>query len=189
MKIWRMLAALCLIGALVLTFVACGTTPEPSTEPTTGTADNATDATGDESQIPLVDPETFKDFVGTWYADGSSAGYRIIIKEDATWTFTDASEVTMFSGGLMVNEDNKSITLYDPDGVQSLDIKLDDAGKIYVDFYLESLMDTLNTNHFLNKITNNEANYTPFGEDDSAIVSPTEDASTGEIPADNGLSD
>lgn len=183
MKIWRMLAVLCMIGALVFTFAACGTAPtEPSTEPSTEATD-ATDATGEESQVPLVDPETFKDFVGTWYADGSSASYRIIIKEDATWAFTDASEETLLSGGLMVNEDNVAVTLYDPDGVQSLDLKFEEAGKLYAEIYVESLMDSLNTNYFLNEITNSNSDFVPVDEGDTAVISPTEDVSVEEAPA------
>lgn len=178
MKNWRKLAALCMIGALVFAFAACTTTPdkgntEPATEPST---EPTGDSTGLETGAPLVDPETYKDFVGTWYADGSSAGYRINITDKATWQFTDASQETIFSGGLMVNEDNQSITLYDPDGVQALDITMDEAGKIYVEVYVESLMDTLSTNYFLNEITNDNQDFVPVGDDDVEVIVPSDDS-------------
>lgn len=182
MKIWRMLAAICMISALVFTFAACGGNGATET-PTTEATDATTDATEDvllESK-PLVDPETFKSFIGTWYADGSSAGYRIIIQEDATWDFTDASQETIFGGSLYVNEDDTAITLYDPDGVQALDLKLEEAGKVYVEIYMESLMDSLSTNYFLNEITNDNADYAPLGDEDTSVVEPSEEHTSDEV--------
>lgn len=174
MKIWRMLAALCMIGALVFCFAACGTAPvEPSTEPTE-TVDATTDAT--EETEPLVDPETFKDFIGTWYADGSSASYRIVIKKDASWSFQSAAEEILLSGTVFVNEDNKAVTLYDPEGSQAFDIKLEDAGTLYTEIYAESVMEMLTSSYFLNEVTNSEPAYTPFDENDSIVDIPVEEA-------------
>lgn len=179
MKIWRMLAALCMISALVFCFAACGAAPaQPSTEPTDETVDATTDAT--EETEPLVDPETFKDFIGTWYADGSSASYRIVIKKDATWSFQSPSEEALMSGTVFVNVNNKAITLYDPEGSQAFDIKLEEAGTLYAEVYTESVMEMLTTNYFLNEVTNSEPAYTPFNENDSVVDMPVEEAPTDE---------
>lgn len=174
MKFWRMLAALCLIGALVFTFAACGAAPaEPTTEPTDATVDAAADAT--EETEPLVDPETFKDFITTWYADGSSASYKIIVKKDATWTFNDATGEAVMSGIVVVLEDNKNISLCDPDGVQVFDVKLEEAGKAYVETYGDSLSDLLTSSYFLSKVTNSDAAYVPFTEEENTMDVPVEE--------------
>lgn len=174
MKTWRMLAALCMIGALVFSFAACGAAPtEPTTEPTDATMDAATDATGETE--PLVDPETFKDFITTWYADGSSASYKIIIKKDATWTFNDPNGEAMASGIVVVIEDNEAISLCDADGVQVFDIKLEEAGKLYVETYGDGLSDLLTSSYFLNKVTNSEGAYVPFTEEEHVMETPEED--------------
>lgn len=173
MKIWRMLAALCMIGALVFCFAACGAAPaQPSTEPTDETVDATADAT--EETEPLVDPETFKDFIGTWYADGSSASYRLIIKKDATWSFTDAAETVLHTGSVVVNEDNKAISLCDADTVQIFDLNMEEAGKVYVETYLE--LDSLTSSYFLNKITNSEPAYSAVTEEESVVDIPVEEA-------------
>lgn len=177
MKTWRMLAALCLIGALVFTFAACGAAPaEPTAEPTDATVDATADAT--EETEPLVDPETFKDFITTWYADGSSASYKIIVKKDATWTFTDANGEELVSGIVVVIEDNQAVSLCDPDGVQIFDAKLEEAGKVYVETYGDSLSELLTSSYFLNKVTNSEAAYVPFTEEENAAEIPAEESTS-----------
>ena len=169
MKIWRILVALCMIGVLVFCFAACGTAPAEATiEPT-----DATDAT-DETE-PLVDPDTFKDFIGTWYADGSSASYRIIIKKDATWTLLDSAEEALLVGTVDVTADNKAISLYDSEGSQAFDLQLEDAGKLHVEVYAESLIDMLTSNTFLSEVTNSESPHTPFNEGDSVVDVPAEE--------------
>ena len=188
MKLWRILAVLCMVVALVFTFAACGTAPAqtPTNEPT-AEATEGTEGTGDELEKIAVDPETFKAFIGTWYADGSSASYRITIKEDATWTFSDAKEETVLSGNLLVSEENVSINLYDPDGVQALDIKLEEEGKLYVEIYMENLMDTLSTNYFLNKITNDNADSTTITDGDVEQIIGTEEAVDSVAPSEEIL--
>ena len=186
MKILRMLAAICMIGAMVFTFAACGGTGATEAPTTEATEAPTTEAT--EEYVPTIPVATFKAFVGTWYADGSSANYRILINEDATWSFIDPSGDVLFGGSLYVNEENVSITLYDPDGIQCLDLKLEEAGKVYVEIYMESLMDSLSTNYFLNEITNNNADYAPIEEDHSAEVPVEENVSSGEQLTEESLS-
>ena len=170
MKIWRILAALCMIGALVFCFAACGTAPaEPTIEPT-----EATDAT--DETAPLVDPETFKDFIGTWYADGSSASYRIIIKQDATWSLLDSAEEALLVGTVDVTADNKAVSLYDFEGSQAFDLQLEDAGKLHVEVYADSMIDMLTSNTFLSEVTNSESPHTPFNEGDSVVDVPIAEA-------------
>ena len=178
MKILRMLAAICMIGAMVFTFAACGGTGATEAPTTEATEAPTTEAT--EEYVPTIPVATFKAFVGTWYADGSSANYRILINEDATWSFIDPSGDVLFGGSLYVNEENVSITLYDPDGIQCLDLKLEEAGKVYVEIYMESLMDSLSTNYFLNEITNNEAISTPIEDDGISSDELVEEAVTPE---------
>ena len=177
MKTWRMLAALCMIGALVFSFAACGAAPtEPTTEPTEATAEATADAT--EETEPLVDPATFKDFITTWYADGSSASYKIVIKKDATWSFTNPQGESTMAGFVAVVEDNQAVSLCDPDGVQIFDMKMEEAGKAYVETYGDGLSDLLTSCHFLSKVTNSDAAYVPF----------TEEANTAEVPAEEPTS-
>lgn len=174
MKIWRMLAALCMIGALVFSFAACGAAPtEPTTAPTDATADAAADATGETE--PLVDPETFKEFITTWYADGSPASYKITVKKDATWNFINPNNETMVSGIVVVMEDNKAISLCDADGVQIFDVKLEEAGKLYVETYGDGLSDLLTSSYFLSKVTNSEGPYVPFSEEEQPLEAPIEE--------------
>lgn len=183
MKLWRILAVLCMVVALVFTFAACGTAPAqtPTTEPTTeGT--EGTEGTGDDLEKPTAEPETFKVFIGTWYADGSSASYRIVIEEDATWAFTNAKEEIILSGNLIVAEENAAINLYDPDGVQALDIKLEEEGKLYVEIYMENMMDTLSTNYFLNKITNDNTDSIVIDGDAEQVIG-TEEAVDSSAPS------
>ncbi len=186
MKLWRILAVLCVVVALVFTFAACGTAPAqtPTTEPTT----EGTEGIGDNLEKPTAEPETFKAFIGTWYADGSSASYRITIKEDATWAFTDAKEELILSGNLIVAEENAAVNLYDPDGVEALDIKLEEEGKLYVEIYMENMMDTLSTNYFLNKITNDNADTSVIDGDSEQIIS-TEEAVDSNAPSEEVIPD
>ena len=186
MKNWRKLVALFLAGILVFAFAACAqeTEEEPKeTEKPTEATEEAPE-TDIEAPVLTVDPETFKDYIGTWYADGSSASYRIVIKEDATWTLTDAAEEIICSGTLRVNDDEELLELYDPDGSLAVAISLEDAGVLHVDIMLESLTDTLSTNTFLNKITNDISDAPPTDIEDSSsnvgvddeVVAPPSDA-------------
>ena len=171
MKTLKMLAVICVIGALVFTFAACGNTTEPTTEPTVETTE-ATEAT--EYTIPV---ETFQAFIGTWYADGSSAGNRIVVNENAAWEMRDADGTTQYSGNLVVTEKNVSATLYDPDGVQVMDIKIEQDGSLTAEFYVDVLTENLVTNKFLNVVTNNESHGEAVVEESSTSETPDEEVS------------
>ena len=178
MKNWRMLTAICMICALVLCFAACGAAPA---QPTTQATTEATEAPTAETEYEYeVDPATFKDFIGSWYADGSSASYRIIIGEDANWTLLNSAQEAAMSGHLNVAENNVMITLFDPEGIQVMELKLEEAGKVYVEIYAESLQEVLATNHFLNTITNSIPNATDVPEDsDTTYTEPADDSNSG----------
>lgn len=178
MKIWRILTVICLISALVLCFAACGAS---NTEATTGAAVETIDATteaADAETEPLVDPATFKDFTGNWYANGSSASYTLIIYENATWTLINTNGDAVYSGNLSVTDNNKAITLYDPDSIQVMDLKLEEAGKLFVEVYAESLQEELTATHFLNTVTNDTPNSSDIPEDaGDSNTAPSEDTS------------
>ena len=180
MKNWRMLIAICMICALVFCFAACGAAPaQPTTEATTVATEAPTAETEYEYE---VDPATFKDFIGTWYADGSSASYSIVINENALWTLLDPAKGTAMSGHLNVSEDNKLITLFDPDGIQVMDLKIEAAGKVYVEIYAESLQEVLATNHFLSTVTNDTPNSSDVPEEgDISSTAPVEESTPADI--------
>lgn len=178
MKNWRKLAALILAGIMAFALVACAQEPEEEPKETEKPTETTEDAPEAEVTDPIltVDPETFKEYIGTWYADGSSASYRIIIKEDAVWQLTDASEEIISSGTLRVNEDEEVLEMYDPDGSLAITVALEDEGTLHVDIMLESLTDTLSTNTFLNKITNDVSDAPPTDiEDTSSGVGTNEE--------------
>lgn len=168
MKNWRKLAALILAGIMAFAFAACAQDPEPTEAKKPAETEAPTEEVEVETPSLTVDPETFKEYIGTWYADGSSASYRIDIKEDATWTLTNPSAEIASSGTLRVNEDEEMLELYDPDGSLAITITTEEAGTIHVDIMLESLTDTLSTNTFLNKITNDISDAPPVDIEDSS---------------------
>jgi len=183
MKNWKKLVALFLAGIMVFAFAACAQDPEPTEAEKPTETEAPTEKPKVEAPILTIDPETFKDYIGTWYADGSSASYRIVIKEDATWALTDASEEIICSGTLRVNEEEEMLELYDPDGSLAVTTSIEEAGVLHVDIMLESLTDTLSTNTFLNKITNDISDAPPTDIEDSSsnigadeeIVAPPSD--------------
>lgn len=186
MKHWRKLAALVMAGIMIFALAAC-TQDEPApsetqapTETDTAPEDVSTPTgEGDESTSALVsnvDPETFKEFIGTWYADGSSAGYRILIEEDGTWTMSDLDEEVACSGTLRMNEDDECLELYDPDGGLAISLTMQEEGTVHAEILLESLNDSLSTNVFINKITNNISDAPPSDSEDTSNSAPEEDA-------------
>ena len=186
MNTWRKFAAIALAGIMAFALVACTTAPaaEPETEPTK----DAVAPTGEGSAVvdalaPTVDPETFKEYINTWYADGSSAGYRLLIKEAGTWELTDPAGEVAASGSLRFNDEDQMLEMYDPDGSVAITATIEEDGVIHCEIMLESLSDTLSTNYFYNKITNDISDAPPVDVENSfqtgsedEIAPPSEDS-------------
>lgn len=189
MKNWRKLAALILAGIMAFALVACGQEPEEEPKKTEKPTESTDEAPEVDVEAPIltIDPETFKEYIGTWYADGSSASYRIIVKEEATWQLTDASEEVISSGTLRVNEDEEVLEMYDPDGSLAITMSLEEEGVLHVDIMLESLTDTLSTNTFLNKITNDISDAPPVDIDDTSSSIGSEDEIVAPPPVDEEI--
>jgi len=182
MKHWRKLAALCLVGIMIFALAACDTAKEDDTKPTeTQTPTEKPSApTGEgisvnENLISTIDPETYKEYIGTWYADGSSAGYRINVTDQGTWNMSDANGEVACSGSLRVNEEDEVLEMYDPDGSLAITVSIVSEGTLHADIMIESLTDSLNTNTFLNKITNDISDAPPVDVDDSGSLGAEED--------------
>ena len=179
MKHWKKLAALALAGLMVFAFAACAQAKETATTQATEEADPVA-PTGEgtqvnESLVPTIDPETYKEYIGIWYADGSSASYRINVKDDGTWDVTNGAGDIVASGTLRVNEEEESLEMYDPDGSLALTVKLVAEGEIQVDVMLESLFDSMTTTTFLNKVTNDVSDAPPTITEDGGESSITEE--------------
>lgn len=180
MKQWKKLAALALAGIMAFALAACveakETTATEATEKTDTVAPTGEGVTSIDALRPDIDPETYREYIGTWYADGSSASYRINVKDDGTWEVLDGSGEIVASGALRVNDDEELLELYDPDGSLAITIAIEEEGVLHVDIMLESLADSLSTNTFLNKITNDISD-TPITdiEDTSSDVSSEEE--------------
>lgn len=195
MKNWRKLAALCLAGIMVFALVACTQEEENTpdkTEPQ-GTTDNTPSAPTGEGEsvnngLLVIDPETYKEFIGTWYADGSSASYRINVKDDSTWELTDAAGEVACSGSLRMNEEEELLEMYDPDGSLAITIAMEEDGVIHADIMVESLTDTLSTNYFYNKITNDISDAPPVDVEDSSGDLGVENDVIVAPPADEDIS-
>lgn len=192
MKNWRKLAALCLAGIMVFALAACTQEDEtPGTTDSQSSTDTPSASTGDGSSVvetPLnyVDPETYQEYIGVWYADGSSAGYRINIKDTGTWELTDAAEEIISSGGLRVNQEENILEMYDPDGSLAITVALEEEGVLHADVMVEFLTDTLSTNYFYNKITNNISD-SSIDVDDSSSIGGDIDTDTVVTPSDEDV--
>lgn len=185
MKHWRQLAAIVMAGIMVFALAACNlasqetkaTEPAPTEKVEMPTGDNVQNI---ESTLPVIDPETYREFITTWYADGSSASYRLNIKDNGTWDLTDASAEVVASGTLRVNEEDQVLEMYDPDGSPAITATLEKEDTIYVEIMLDTLSDSITTNVFLNKITNDISDVPPAdlevdespAIDEGAVVAP-----------------
>jgi len=189
MKHWKKLAALALAGMMVFAFAACAEAKETETTKATEEAEPVA-PTGEgtqavESLLPNIDPETYKEYIGTWYADGSSASYRINVKDDGTWDVTNAAGEVAASGTLRVNEEEETLEMYDPDGSLALTVHLVAEGELQVDIMLESLFDSMSTTTFLNKITNDISDAPPADIEESGESGITDDETVVLPPADD----
>ena len=185
MKHWRQLAAIVLAGAMVFALAACGLTAKetPATEPTPTEDVQAPTGEGTiitESMLPVIDPETYRPFIYTWYADGSSASYKLNIKDDGTWELVDSIGEVAASGSLRMNDEDGILEMYDPDGSLAISATLEKEDTILIELMLESLSDSLNTNIFLNVITNNTSDAPPADVEEEH--STTIDEETGAVP-------
>lgn len=165
MKHWRQLAAIILAGIMVFALAACNLAPK-ATEATPAPTEEVEAPTGEgvqnaDSLVPVVDPETYREFIYTWYADGSSASYKLNIKDDGTWEMLDAAKEVTASGTLRMNEEDQILEMYDPDGSLAISATLEKEDTMHVDIMMEALTDALNTNVFLNKITNDISDAPP----------------------------
>ena len=179
MKHWKKLAALALAGMMVFAFAACAQAKETATTEATEKAEPVA-PTGEgtqvtESLVPTIDPETYKEYIGTWYADGSSASYRINVKDDGTWDVLNGSGEVAASGTLRVNETDETLEMYDPDGSLAMTVQLVSSGEMHVDVMLESLFDSMTTTTFLNVITNDVSDAPPTISDDTSDSGITEE--------------
>lgn len=174
MKNWRKLAAIVLAGIMVFALAACTTAPEKEaeTEPTKEVTPPTGEGTSvNESLVTIVDPETYKEFIGTWYADGSSASYRLNVKDTGTWELVDAAGDIASSGSLRYNSEDEMLEMYDPDGSIAITAAIEEDGVIHCEIMMESLADTLSTNYFYNKITNDISDAPPMDVQDDSHLS------------------
>ena len=193
MKQWKKLAALALAGIMVLAMTACVQTKETETKaPETTEKAEPVAPTGEgtsvnETLLPNVDPETYKEYIGTWYADGSSASYRIIVKDDGTWELHNGNSEIVASGTLRMNEEEELLEMYDPDGSLALSMQVIADGEVQVDVMMESLFDSMSTTSFLNVITNDISDAHPSdiedagsndmgAEEETPVLPPVDDA-------------
>ena len=147
----KKLIALLMVLVLAVSFAACTTEPA-ETDPVETEPTEATEYTRE-----TLDPASYKEFIGTWYADGSSAGYRIDIQEGDIWACVDPNKEVTMSGILTLGDEPGTIVLYDNEGGQALLLTLEEANKVYADIISDTLIETLETTVFYNEITNNSA--------------------------------
>ena len=193
MKQWKKLAALALAGIMVLAMTACAQTKETETKaPETTEKAEPVAPTGEgtsvnETLLTNVDPETYKEYIGTWYADGSSASYRIIVKDDGIWELHNGNAEIVASGTLRMNEEEELLEMYDPDGSLALSMQIVANGEVQVDVMMESLFDSMSTTSFLNVITNDISDAHPTDiedagsndvsmEEETPVLPPVDDA-------------
>lgn len=184
MKLWKQWAALVIAVLMVCMAVAC--TPAEQTDPsenqtvpnTQATTEATTPATSEATEAsdatePTIDLTPYKGYLGTWYADGSSAGYRFILSEDLTWEYALANEESVFGGNFIMGE--SCLNMYDPDGSLAVTLTLEEEGKLYAEIYTDSLMDMLSTAYFFNTVTSTSSDYIPVVDDTlDTIPEPTE---------------
>lgn len=182
MKHWRKLAALCLVGIMVFALAACAATKEDDTKPadTQTSTETPSAPTGEgisvnENLVSTIDPETYKEYIGTWYADGSSASYRINVTDQGTWNLSSANGEVVCSGSLRIDEEEEVLEMYDPDGSLAITVSIVADGTLHADIMIDSLIDSLSTNTFLNQITNDVSNAPATDVDDSTSVDSSED--------------
>ena len=129
--------------------------------------------------LPIVDKTPYLPSIGTWYADGSSAAHRFVLNDDLIWQYTNPQGDSLLSGNFLISDDG--LQLYDPEGVLAVVMILESEKEVYVEVYMDTLLDSLSTYTFLNEITNSEAEFTPVtGDDIDSVVEPTEDVSANE---------
>lgn len=155
----KKLIALLMVLALAVSFAACTAQPA-ETEPVETEATEPT-----EYVRETLDPASYKDFLGSWYADGSSAGYRINVKEGDLWECIDPNGEVVMSGILTLGDEANTIVLFDNEGNQALQLILEAANTAYADITSDALTETLETTVFHNEVTNNNA----VGESDAGI--------------------
>ena len=129
--------------------------------------------------LPIVDKTPYLPYIGTWYADGSSSAHRFVLNDDLIWQYTNPQGDSLLSGNFLISDDG--LQLYDPEGVLAVVMILESEKEVYVEVYMDTLLDSLSTYTFLNEITNSEAEFTPItGEEIDSVVEPTEDVSANE---------
>ena len=162
MTYMKKLLAIILAGLMVFAMAACAAEPT-ETEPTEteprkeSTAPTAEDTDTNEYMTNTVDPETYKEYIGIWYADGSSSSYRLNITDTSTWELTNVSNEVIISGSLQPNDENQVLELYDADSNHAISATIDAEGTLHIQIKLESLFDTLTVRSFHKEITNNIA--------------------------------
>ena len=113
-------------------------------------------------------------YLGTWYANGSSAAHRFILADDRTWEYQTPAGETLLTGNYMIAEEG--LQLFDPEGVLAVVMSLESEKEVYVEVYMDTLLESMSTFSFFNEITNSEPEHSAIvGEDHEPVSEPTEE--------------
>ena len=130
--------------------------------------------------LPIVDKTPYMPYFGTWYADGSSAAHRFVLSEDLTWQYANPKGESLFSGNYLIAEEG--LQLYDPEGVLAVVMILESEKEVYVEVYMDTMLDMLSTYTFTSNVTNDEPEYSPItGEEIDSVVEPTADDAPSDL--------
>ena len=121
--------------------------------------------------MPIVDKTPYVPYMGTWYANGSSAAHRFVLNEDLTWQFAKPDGSGVMGGNYLIAEEG--LQLYDNEGILAVVMTLETEKEVYIEIYTDELMD-ITAYTFINEVTNNEAEHTDV-EDFESSVEPTDD--------------
>ena len=124
--------------------------------------------------LPIVDMTPYLSYLGTWYANGSSAAHRLVLADDRTWQYQTPAGEVLLSGNFLISDDG--LQLFDPEGVLAIVMTLESQKEVYLEVYMDTLLESMSTFNFFNEVTNSEPEHSAIvGDNTDVVVEPTEE--------------